>query len=172
VTFKADGTMKVKAGLMSAASVETIAIRTWQRKWRDVLHAREAIADVYQGSHLDVDELTRRIEGFFKACHELGDWLEEETGLPATRYAKTPPTLELCDAIAQTAKHHTRHQPWTDPITAVVVKLFSDKKGIHGDIAWTSNSGNNGQTDALELADQCIAQWKKFFQKHNLNPKT
>lgn len=161
--------MHVKVGLRMEASVPTIAQRTWQRKWRDVQYARKLILDVYEGQHLDVDDLTRRIEGFFKTCYELGDWIEEEKGLPAKAYAKTPPTLELCDAIAQTAKHHTRHQSG-NPITAVVVELFSDRKGIHGDIAWTSNSGNNGRVDALILADQCVAAWESFFQQNGLNP--
>ena len=27
----------------------------------------------YAGNGLDVDDLNRRVEGFFKTCHELGD---------------------------------------------------------------------------------------------------
>lgn len=160
--------MQIRVGFRMEASVPTIAQRTWQRKWRDVQHARRLILETYQGHHLDVDDLTRRIEGFFKKCHELGDWIEEETGLPAKAYAKTPPTLELCDAIAQTAKHHTRRQSG-NPITAVVVELFSDQKGVHGDVAWTSNAGNNGRVDALMLADQCVAAWENFFRENGLN---
>jgi hypothetical protein len=147
-----------------------VAQRNWLRKWRDVLHARKTIFEVYQGDQLDVDDFTRRIEGFFKTCHELGDWIEESTNLPAKDYAKAPPTLELCDAVAQTAKHHTRNPKLKDPITAVVVELFGDTAAIHADIAWTSNSRPSGRDDALMLADRCIAEWERFFQQNNLNP--
>lgn len=61
-----------------------------------------------------------------RACHELGDWIEESTALPAKEYAKQPPTLEVCDAVAQTAKHHTRRQSGSR-ITAIVVKLYGDQ---------------------------------------------
>lgn len=150
-------------------SVPVAAQRTWQRKWRDVLHAHQELADTYAGRGLDVDDLTRRVECFFKTCHELGDWIEESTGKPAKAYAKQPPTLELCDAVAQTAKHHTRRQSGS-PITAIVVKLHGDQTGIHADIEWTSQSGNNGSDDALKLADRCVDEWRQFFQLHGLDP--
>jgi len=160
-----------KIQLSADVSVPVVAQRTWQRKWRDVQHDRKSVADAYQGNQLDVNDFTRRIERFFKTCHELGDWIEEETGLPAKAFAKTPPALELCDAVAQTAKHHTRRQSG-NPITAVVVKLFGDQSGIHADIAWTDTLGRSGTNDALQLADQCIAEWETFFQRESLNPNS
>lgn len=151
-------------------SVPLVAQRTWQRKWRDVLHARDTIAQTYQGDRIDVDEFTRRIEGFFKTCRELADWLEESIGLPAISYARTPRALELCDAIAQTAKHFARQPSKWDPITAVVVRLFGDTVGVHADVAWTSNARPSGSQDALQLAEECIAAWEGFFEEHNLDP--
>jgi hypothetical protein len=121
------------------------------------------------GDALDVDNLTRRVECFFKTCHELGDWIEEEIGLQAKTYAKQPPTLYLCDAVAQTAKHHTRRQP-ASPITAIVVRLYGDQKGIHADLECKNNAGVSGRDDALALADRCVDEWRRFFLQHNLNP--
>jgi hypothetical protein len=143
--------------------------RTWQRKWRDVLHARQALVQTYAGHRLDVDDLTRRVECFFKTCHELGDWIEESTTLPAKLYAKQPPTLDVCDAIAQTAKHFERRQSG-NPISAVVVTLYADEAGIHADVEWNDSAGRNGRDDALKLADRCIDEWQKFFQGNNLDP--
>jgi len=159
----------VKVSLRFVASVPVAAQRTWQRKWRDVLHARQAIVDVYQKEGLDADDFTRRIEQFFKTCHELGDWIEKQTGLPAKAYAKSPPTLELCNAIAQTAKHH-QHDRGNDPITAQVDEVFGGADTKHADITWSRQSGPNGRIDALTLADDCIAEWRKFFNEHNLDP--
>ena len=161
--------MRVNPQLSVTVAVPVAAQRTWQRKWRDVLHARQALADAYAGGVLDVDDLTRRVECFFKTCHELGDWIEESTGHPAKAYAKRPPTLEVCDAVAQTAKHHTRRQGGSR-ITAIVVKLHGDQTGIHADIEWTNQSGKFGSDDALKLADRCVEEWRQFFQQHGLNP--
>lgn len=163
--------MSVRPSLTFDVAVPVVAQRTWQRKWRDVQHARQALADTYAGDHLDVDDLTRRVECFFKACHELGDWIQESTALPAKSYAKQPPTLEVCDAIAQTAKHHTRRQSGS-PITAIVVKLYDDQKGIHADVEWNGNAGVSGRDDALALADRCHREWRRFFLQHNLDPNT
>ncbi|MBO0882504.1 MAG: hypothetical protein J2P17_19660, partial [Mycobacterium sp.] len=113
---------------------------------------------------------TRWAENFFTTCHELGDWIEEQTGLPATDYAKAPPTLELCDAMAQTAKHHTR-QRGKDPVTAHVSVVHGDLIK-HADIVWTRKSGGSGTEDALDLANRCIAEWEKFFQQNSLDPES
>lgn len=161
----------LKPKLSCTVAVPVVAQRTWQRKWRDVLHGQQALAEAYARDVLDVDDLTRRVEYFFKTCHELGDWIEESTGLPAKAYAKQPPMLEVCDAVAQTAKHHTRRQGGS-PITAIVVKLRGDQTGIHADIEWRSQSANNGSDDALKLADRCVDDWRQFFQQHGLNPNT
>lgn len=151
------------------ASVSVVTHRTSQRKWRDVMHARNAIVEVYERKGIDVDDFTRRVEQFFKTCHELGDWIEEQIGHPAKDYAKSPPILELCDAVAQTAKHHTRRQTRKDPISAVVVELYGDEGRNHADISWSKESVPAGRIDALVLADQCISEWRKFFAEHSLD---
>lgn len=58
----------------------SLNVRTWQRTWRDALHERQELANEYTQRRLWDDELTRRIETFFKTCRELGDWLKEATG--------------------------------------------------------------------------------------------
>jgi hypothetical protein len=131
-----------------------------------------ALTDIYTGNHLDQDGFTRCVETYFKTCHEVGDWVEETTRLPAKRYVRTAPTLRLCGAISNTGKHHTRRpsKRSVDPINAIVGKLMSDEKGIHADIEWASRRRGSGKADALKLADDCVAEWKQFFQKHSLNP--
>ena len=95
--------------------------RTWQRKWRDVLHAYDEVAESYKGGGLNDDKFTRRIELFFKTCRELADWLDEgDTRRDAKGYVNTATSLKFCDALAQTAKHHTRNRG----VTAKVKELF------------------------------------------------
>lgn len=138
---------------------------TWQRKWRDVLHAHTALADVYQGGPLNSDDFTRRIEIFFKTCRELADWIDEQQpGLNAKDYVNTAGSLKICNGLAQTAKHHTRNHG----ITAYVAKMYNDQTGTHADVAWTHGS-SSGRLDARKLADDCIAEWQAFFQQHGLD---
>jgi len=49
--------------------------------------------------------------------------------------------------------------------------MFSDRKGIHADIIWTSNAGR-GTLEALTLADDCILEWQEFFRQHGLDPNS
>jgi hypothetical protein len=58
------------------------------------------------------------------------------TGQPAS--SQNPEGARNPGCFTQTAKHHTRRQSG-NPITAVVVELFGDKRGIHADLTWMSN---------------------------------
>ncbi|PBA55613.1 hypothetical protein CKJ57_13515 [Mycobacterium intracellulare subsp. chimaera] len=81
------------------------------------------------------------------------------------KYVNTAPSLKIGDALAQTAKHHTRDRG----ITAKVNELFLEVDGAHADIVWKDNA-TNGTFDALKLADDCLAEWQMFFQQQGLNP--
>jgi hypothetical protein len=165
--------MRVTPGLRFAVAVPVKVLRTWQRKWRDLQHELQTLENTYAGKVLNVDELTRQVESFFKTCRELADWIQEATGRPAIAYVKSQPALDLCDAVAQTAKHYTRDPSRgrdSDPITAIVVQLYGDETVIHADIEWTKESGADGVVDALDLARRCRDEWREFFQMHDLDP--
>lgn len=175
MTTEPEESRPVEIGMRFDASVRVgdVAQRTWQRKWRDVQHERQALAAAYAGPGLDTEGLNRRVESFFKTCRELGDWIQESKVARTSRYIhKKGSALKVCDAVAQTAKHFKRRPDRKrDPITAIVVEVHNDhQQGIHADIAWNSKGGNNGQEDALKLADRCIAEWQAFFQARGLNP--
>lgn len=159
-----------KSGLSASIAVPVDRQRTWQRKWRDIVYYRDQLADAYVTHHLYVDDLVRRVESFFKTCHEFVDWLTEEKGLPAEDFARKSWPLQLCDAAAQTAKHYKRKPSKYDPITAFVVKVSTHDNGVRADFEWASAAGRNGKTDALELANECITEWEQFFAQHKLDP--
>jgi hypothetical protein len=50
--------------------------RPWQEKWQDVLSGVEAIEVAYATQEgLHIEEFRRDLEGFFKVCRELADWI-------------------------------------------------------------------------------------------------
>ena len=67
----------------------------------------------------------------FKACHELGDWIEESTALPEKEYAKQPPTLEVCDAVAVKLTGFDAHP-----------SLRQSREGVQGTLGETEAQAN------------------------------
>jgi hypothetical protein len=167
VTSQPSGAPSEQSGLSADLRVPVVRQRTWKRKWRDVQHDRDAIAEIYNSDILDVDNFMRRIESFSKTCHELGAWIEATTGKPAKAAAKSPPALELCYWVAEAARLYEPPTP-----RAEVENLIRRGKTTRADITWTDTSTGALiiRKDALDFADECIAQWQKFFREHNLNP--
>lgn len=75
--------------------------------------------------------------------------------------------------MAQTAKHFARKpNQGRDPITAIVATLSGTVDGPRAFLPWSSVGGRNGQADALDLADRCIAEWEKFLRQNGLDPNS
>jgi hypothetical protein len=150
--------------------------RPWQQKWQDVQHGLERIEsayDVTQGQYGNED-VRRFVEGFFKDCRELADWLwqdHQSTGLnkPTVMAAvMADPHLRLADGLAQTIKHHTR--TGTDPITARITDITIGPGGRYAKIGWSQPSGAKGSEDALDLARRCMDAWRRFLAGRGLKP--
>jgi hypothetical protein len=155
------------------------AQRTWQRKWRDVLACLQEMEGVYNASgadrRIDVDQFTRQIEGFFKTCRELADWIEGSGNGPALAHVRVDPSApKVCDAVAQTAKHWRRNPPSNNepsPITALVPSLYGPHdRGVHADIVWRHAGSPDQREDVLSLVRRCIDELRAFFQQHRLDP--
>jgi predicted RNA-binding Zn-ribbon protein involved in translation (DUF1610 family) len=145
--------------------------RPWQQKWRDVEQELAALEAVYAKDALSNELVRRQVDSFFDECRKVADWLKRNAGrAEAMEYVNTDFDLQLCDGMAQTDKHHTRtagRDP--DPITARVAWVYSGS-GVRAEIEWSRKSGASGTVDALDLARRCTAAWKRFFQRHNLDP--
>lgn len=153
------------------AFMPTIAIgygdpRPWEQKWQDLLHALQEIERAYITREFESNEDVRRaVEGFFKTCRELGDWLWQNGGYDRAAVLKfmlDDPHLLLADAIAQTTKHHTRHGK-DDPITARITEIRSSPVDVHATIGWSRASGATGSGDARDLARECVQSWRRFL---------
>jgi hypothetical protein len=153
------------------AFMPTIAIgygdpRPWEQKWQDVLHSLQQIERAYTTRDFESNEDIRRaVEGFFKTCRELADWLWQNGGLEKSavmKFVLDDPHLRLADAVAQTTKHHTRHGK-DDPITARIVEIRSSPVGVTAKIGWSRASGATGSEDARDLARECVQAWRKFL---------
>jgi hypothetical protein len=169
---QAGAALAVVAALDASVSIGYNPDRPWPQKWRDVKHGLEVLEGTYAQNDLDNEVVRRQVEDFFKDCREMADWLNNQAGKPqAMSYVNTDADLNLCDAMAQTTKHHTRtpgRNP--DPITAWIATVHGGK-GVQAEIEWKTISGSrSGTEDALDLAQRCVAAWKRFFQQHGLDP--
>lgn len=110
---------------------------------------------------LSNEDVRRDIEGFFRACREMADWLWQNTSLSKSTVMKRVRNshyLRLADAIAQTTKHHTRtvtnQNP--NPITAGIAEIRITGDGARVRIDWSRPSGSTGQEMHWNLrADVC-----------------
>jgi hypothetical protein len=161
------------------APLPTIAIgyscpRPWRQKWQDVLDAVELVERDYQpqGS-LGNEKVRRNVEGFFQACRELADWLWQNAGVTKSKVherIRQSHYLRLADAMAQTAKHHTRTPASQNqnPITAAIAEIRVGADGARVRIDWSRPNGSRGSRDALELARGCIRSWRRFLHENSL----
>jgi hypothetical protein len=122
------------------------------------------------------DQVRRVVEGFFKDCRELADWLwqdHEDTGLDkptVIAFMMTDPDLRIADGFAQTSKHHTRRGSRLnpDPITARIKDVSVGPSGSRVFIDWWRPSGAHGMEDALDLARKCVNAWQRFLADRGL----
>jgi hypothetical protein len=152
--------------------------RPWLEKWRFVLHHLARLRRYYESevpdtSNLDVEAWAT---GFFVECNHLVDWLCHDisslggvTKRQIRDFASDSEALRRCDAICNTHKHHTRN---TMKPTARIgdVEQSRGRWQVTVELDWLSRPG--GPTvDALDLADQCVAEWQRFLELHGItNP--
>lgn len=148
--------------------------RPWLEKWRFVLHhgdrlRRYYVSDVPDTGNLDVEAWAT---GFFVECDHLVDWLSQDvsalggvTEKEIRDFAESSEALQRCDAICNTHKHHTRGVPTKPTARIGDVEQSGGRWRVTVELDWLLRP--NGPTiDALDLADQCVAEWRRFFKLH------
>ena len=109
--------------------------RPWRQKWQDILDALKAVERTYiTKDGISNEDVRRAVEDFFRNCREMADWLWQNTSLSKATVMKRVRNshyLRLADAIAQTAKHHTRTATSQNPnpITAGIAEININPDG-------------------------------------------
>lgn len=180
--LRRDATAQAQAAeCYGEAPPPTIAIgypspRPWRQKWQDVLDALKPIERAYETQKgLSNEDVRRAIEDFFQVCRELADWLWQSTGASKSTVMKRvhgSHYLRLADAIAQTAKHHTRKptKQNPNPITAGIAEIRIGPGGAQVRIDWSRPNGAKGSRGALDLACGCVRSWRRFLYEQGLKP--
>jgi hypothetical protein len=139
---------------------------SWTEQWSDVKHSYANLQDLYRtAENVPNDEVRRVVKEFFVQCWHMWDWLLRDQDVPITEailksfYQGNIP-LKLCNAMANTSKHHTR-----DSGTTAVVKTVKFSTTITVDIATTNPAGT---IDALKLATDCMRQWRVLLAANNI----
>lgn len=140
--------------------------RSWAEQWADVQASYAALQHAYtSGERIDNHELRRLIKNFFTQCWHMWDWLLHDPTTPVTEtllqaFCNGNGPLSLCNAMANTTKHHTRTGGTTARVKSV--KLGSSVSAL------IEHSNPPGQVDALHLATDCMIQWRQFLAANNI----
>jgi hypothetical protein len=148
---------------------------SWQQKWRAVVVCRDDLREAYENRLADKAE--SRALSFFVTCHHLPEWLKGDidnlagiTKDAVDAHVKAEVSLQACEAIANTDKHHTRNE--NKKVTARIRSTEAHPdQGIRVtiEVKWAEPDAHNH--DALELANECVASWEAFLAKHRIeNP--
>lgn len=73
--------------------------------------------------------------------------------------------LQICNAICNTHKHHTR---WPGRTTARIREVVTSPQGhqISIEVDWATPTATT--VDALDLANECVASWRVFFAANGI----
>lgn len=143
--------------------------RPWFEKGLEVVRLRDQIMQAYAArvpgiGNVEVDAMVTR---FCSECHDLRDWLVGDLatlpGLTAKAidaHILSAMPLQVCSAVANSHKHHTRRAGTT---TARIRSTDMTPNGarVEIEVDWASEAAM--AVDALRLADECLASWSSFL---------
>ena len=113
---------------------------------------------------------------FFESCHHLKDWLKNDPAEPVAEgsdveaFVGGSEPLRWCADIANGSKHLAATiRPRVDPNVGVGRRDYAVALGGPTMIsARYSIVGAGKSRDAMELADDCLAEWKQFLEHRGL----
>ena len=150
--------------------------RPWEEKWILILHNRDRLEKIYNGQiqgagSLDAESAANYV---LMECHNLKDWLKWTLpgGITARvindYFHKSKPLCEAA-AISNTHKHHTRDKgAMLARIRTFKTDYGGSKRQIKYEMNW-ADPATNYSKDALALSDECVAEWRTFFQLHKIS---
>jgi hypothetical protein len=155
------------------AEVEYEVGRTWVEQWGRIERHYLKLQDIYGGAENGEPSAWKAVMGDFAvAVHHLAEWLDRDTAVPPTvgasalQYVHSDPSLSLAVAVSNSYKHHTRRSG----VQADISSIYSSSRGNALKIGWRDDrSGTHGVQDGLQLADDCVASWRRFMSANSLS---
>ena len=150
--------------------------RPWEEKWTLILHNRDRLEQIYSGQitgagNLDAESAANSV---FVECHNLKDWLKWTlpggvTNKAVNEFFHGSRPLTEAAALSNSHKHHTRND---GGMLARIRRYETDSVGsgckMECEMYW-GDSSRSYTKDALPLADECVAEWRKFFRRHHIS---
>lgn len=165
----------IKSNFTGAGTLEVTRIeigygaqKSWLEQWGQVERSYKKIQDLYKATAVDNLEAQTVLKDFFMHSWHLGEWLAKDSetsvqGPEIKALLDSEPDIEICNAMANTAKHYSRGPK------AMSARVSSLVTKPHGKAAIEiSTAGDKQERDALELATSCMAIWQKFLESHGL----
>lgn len=147
-------------------------LRPWLEKWADVTHSLQEVSAAYHGfEEVGNVELDQRVTRFFVECDHLRDWLigdhaslSELSEGDVHEHFESSWSLQVCNAICNSHKHHTRRSGMTARIRETSIGPVGGHVTIEVD--WASPTATT--LDALDLAQQCVDSWRGFLNANGI----
>jgi hypothetical protein len=108
---------------------------------------------------------------FFEVCHQLKDWIKHDSRYQERKaveeFITNSKALAICADICNTAKHRKLERPTR---SGAELGIFEFSNTISAGLGPATSAITNatittvrGKESAYKLADECVAEWSKFF---------
>jgi len=138
---------------------------------------------VFSQDRDDAEIVEQLFSDFFVQCYHLKDWIKEDKMLPASiglqveNFINNSRALSLAADITNSEKHLIRKG---QPRIGEKVRLHTAANlsgpmgsfsigGIYNFTILVETEKEHDPIDALVLGSDCISEWQKFIDLHNLN---
>jgi hypothetical protein len=154
---------------------------SWTEQWERVQLGLGRVEAIYRGRPETEGTEGARYDlfAFFVTCFHLCDWIEndpdlaEEVGNGVGEHLSGSEDLKVCADLANRTKHSalTRATRTGDPSTGPSGNDVTITPGTSVSHAFWVTSGG-AERDALGLARGCIASWREFLVRHDLDTES
>lgn len=117
------------------------------------------------------DHLRRLPTEFFEPCYHVWEHIASDPAAAVAStdvqaFIQTAPNIQLARDVANTAKHHTRSRGREVRVTNERRRF--DPLRVSYQLEW-KDSGTVHTADALDVAQNAVAEWRTFFNGSGLS---
>lgn len=158
-------------GILDVVKVEVGygAKKSWLEQWGLVERSFKKLQELYTTDGVDNQDARTIVKDFFLHSWHLKDWISADSDISVTNKEvwslfESEPDLQVCRAMANTAKHHTLKD--IDEMTARVSSVVTQPQ-CQVKIEASTTDGTQSH-DALELATSCLLIWRNYLVSRGL----